>query len=258
FKLSRNAIGNITAIDSIINLLLETRETIYSEYKSIISLKNIVYKQQIYYVFYRLKNYLDKENAFSFFNEYSQNMSYLTFYNTWHYYQHFITDDQAIINSNIYSSINKIKLVNLNDILNKHIIQNLELNKVKLICFDSNNFVNQEQDDPALKIYTLMQEEGYPEWTYGIPKNMSELFNFWRINLANWESEPVLIFQETLQKKQSMGFSDTLLEHLNSFGGAICVISDRPRQNNLQYFSPTQPQLVENILGWIRRTVLEQ
>jgi hypothetical protein len=35
-------------------------------------------------------------------------------------------------------------------------------------------------------------------------------------------------------------------------------MSDRAKQNNLQYFSPTQPQLLENIIGWIQRTVLEQ
>jgi hypothetical protein len=34
-----------------------------------------------------------------------------------------------------------------------------------------------------------MQEAGCPQWDYGIPKNMSELHNYWRLNIANWEQQ---------------------------------------------------------------------
>jgi hypothetical protein len=51
-------------------------------------------------------------------------------------------------------------------------------------------------------------------------------------------------------------FSHTFLKALSKFNGAICVVTEQP-DIPLQSFSPSQPNLVEDIVAWIRGTIWE-
>ena len=65
----------------------------------------------------------------------------------------------------------------------------------------------------------------------------------------------VLVFYEN-PTAPLQGFSETFLDALSRFDGAICAISDQPNIP-LQSFSPNQPNRVVNVVGWIRGIVLE-
>jgi hypothetical protein len=66
-----------------------------------------------------------------------------------------------------------------------------------------------------------------------------------------------LIFYEDTSGETPQGFSPTFLSSLSKFVNArrICVVSNQPC--NLQTFSPTQPDLIEDVVAWIHRVVLE-
>jgi hypothetical protein len=268
-SLDKIDLGNQTAVAALIRLISCTKDDymnsgIHSNAVSI--LKTILTKPLMPKVVYALKNCQTKQSVEILWHC-AQNLSYPQFYQAWHnppITPHPEVPETKTIGTTPTTS--NLNLAQLPQLLHTTINQNPELkNQIHLICIDASNFINQEKDNPALRIYTQMQETGYPEWKHGIPTDMSQLHNYWRINIANWEQKTVLIFYENPTVRQPQGFSDILLEHLNTFGGAICIICDRigransrAKQNNLQYFSPTQSQLVENIINWIQRTVLEQ
>ncbi|NEO99702.1 MAG: hypothetical protein F6K58_13685 [Symploca sp. SIO2E9] len=91
-----------------------------------------------------------------------------------------------------------------------------------------------------------------------------------------------MVFYERPSPSKSQVFSQIFLNALSKFEGAICVVSSLPellsatpesniepdnpsslpRQeirewNSLQLFSPSQPKLIDNIVGWISAIALE-
>ncbi|NEO32868.1 MAG: hypothetical protein F6K36_21080 [Symploca sp. SIO3C6] len=91
-----------------------------------------------------------------------------------------------------------------------------------------------------------------------------------------------MVFYHRPSPSKSPIFSQTFLDALSKFEGAICVVislsellsatpesniePDNPSSlhseeirewNSLQLFSPTQPKLVDNIVGWISAIALE-
>jgi hypothetical protein len=56
-----------------------------------------------------------------------------------------------------------------------------------------------------------------------------------------------------------LGWSDRFLQDLDKFQGNIGIIASEPINClNLRSFLAGDPQLIENILGWMRSIVLEQ
>jgi hypothetical protein len=143
-----------------------------------------------------------------------------------------------------------LNLANLPQILAEVINDRPDLcNKVKLICIDSDKFVNPE--NPATKIYNEMRLQGCDKSQDGKPKTMAELQDYW--DELRIESEIPLFFicyDSTALWATPTGFSEPFLKALSKFDRAICVTCE-PGDIPLQTFSPSQPDLVEKIVNWI-------
>jgi len=126
-----------------------------------------------------------------------------------------------------------------------HLSQN-----VKLICIDGSKFI--DPDNPASKIYTELVKGGCPKCDDGTPKTMPQLQAYWDLLTIDSDRTLVLVFYSPEE------FSDKFLDALSKFDGAICVVTSQPVGNfPLQQFWANQPQLVENIVGWIRAIVYD-
>ncbi|WP_422759687.1 hypothetical protein [Microcoleus anatoxicus] len=71
--------------------------------------------------------------------------------------------------------------------------------------------------------------------------------------LLQWEKHPILIFYEDAIPP---GFSQTFLDSLTRFDAKIYVITDSPHPT-IPTFSPQEPHLIQTIINWLQRTVLE-
>jgi hypothetical protein len=130
---------------------------------------------------------------------------------------------------------------------------------VQLICIDSSKFL--ERDNPATKIYNEMRRQGCPKSEDSKPKIMAQLQDYWdELNLES-DKHLVLVFYESTSLvregiAETVGFSKSFLNDLSKFDGNICVVTEQP-DIPLKSFSPSQSNLAEDIVGWIRRVVLE-
>ena len=123
--------------------------------------------------------------------------------------------------------------------------------KVQPICIDGSKFEN--PDNPASEIYAEMVMQGFPERQNGEPETMQALKVYCQLKCQ----DGFLIFYEDTSGEILQGFSPTFLSSLSKFVNArrICVVSEQPC--NLQTFSPTQPNLVADIVNWIREKMME-
>lgn len=125
---------------------------------------------------------------------------------------------------------------------------------MQLICIDGSKFI--DRDNPATKIYTQMVKAGCPKCNDGTPKTMAELQAYW--DLLESDKLVILLFYENQDSSTPQGFSHIFLDALSRFDGAIGLITEQPlNQLPLKWFSPSQPQLIEDIVGWIRATQWE-
>jgi hypothetical protein len=125
--------------------------------------------------------------------------------------------------------------------------------KVELICLDSSRFI--EPDNPAAEIYDQMLDLGYPERQNGEPTTLPQLKLYW--HSLRRQSDKLLMMVLYHASNPSPQFSPRFLDALSKFEGAICLVSDDSLSVSLPTFSPSQPNLVEAILGWIHQTILE-
>jgi len=51
-------------------------------------------------------------------------------------------------------------------------------------------------------------------------------------------------------------FNQTFLDFFSRFDATICAIADSPHPT-IPTFSPHDPHLIQNIMNWLQRTVLE-
>ncbi|MBD2184048.1 hypothetical protein H6S82_06915 [Planktothrix sp. FACHB-1355] len=58
------------------------------------------------------------------------------------------------------------------------------------------------------------------------------------------------------EEAKPQGFSQTFLDFLTRFDATICVISDSPHPT-IPTFSPQDPHLIQSIMNWVKRTILE-
>ena len=122
---------------------------------------------------------------------------------------------------------------------------------LQIVCIDSSKFEN--PDNPASEIYAEMVMQGCTERQNGEPETMQALKVYCQLKCQG----VFLIFYEDTSGKTPQGFSPTFLSSLSKFHNArrICVVSEQPC--NLQTFSPTQPNLVADIVSWIREKMME-
>ncbi|HEY9852272.1 MAG TPA: hypothetical protein V6D28_22550, partial [Leptolyngbyaceae cyanobacterium] len=97
-----------------------------------------------------------------------------------------------------------------------------------------------------------------PEWQNGYPETMQKLKLYWNYLRRNSENPLFFIcYDSTALTATPTGFSDTFLKALSKFDGAICVVWETG-EIGLQTFSPSQPNLIADIVGWMRKKMMEQ
>ena len=100
-----------------------------------------------------------------------------------------------------------------------------------------------------------MTQQGSPKIA-DKPKNMTDLQDYWADLIDDNDKHPVLIFYEDPTPPNPQGFNSTFLDMLTRFDGIICLITDQTYPG-LKTFSPQDPQLIDNIIAWLERTILE-
>jgi hypothetical protein len=128
---------------------------------------------------------------------------------------------------------------------------------IHLICIDGCKFI--DRDNPATKIYAEMLKAGCPKCLDGTPKTMPELQNYW--DLLQSDKRVVLVFYEgtplSIKGTQpEVGFSETFLDALSKFDGAICLITPQILDNiPLQCIKPNEA--IAQVVEWIKKIALE-
>ncbi|MEG4881834.1 NACHT domain-containing protein [Microcoleus sp. K1-B6] len=226
-------------------------------------LKQITHKAQLKRLVFGLKDYVEdavaKSDPYLYIIAYSvlwhcaNHLSYKEFYDAC-CVQPSCTDLEALENISIANSstpqlLNKVEQ---SSVLQSAVSHNEELNRaVQLICIDGSEF--NPPDNPATDIYIQMVEQGCPERQEGIPTTMPLLKAYWRLNLRNLEKRVALVFYNS---KIDREFSEPFLTALSAFGGTIAIITDRPC-DNVKRISPNHPNLIDAVLKWLNRSILE-
>jgi HEAT repeat protein/energy-coupling factor transporter ATP-binding protein EcfA2 len=249
--------GNSTAIAVLVQLIKSAKnETILG--RAADSLEEILPNEQLPAIVTSLKDYLSTETyeydierfrlCYKVIWHCAQNMSYPAFYKVW-YNQPIpssseVLDLPAVGSPPITQSLN---LAELPQTLATAIANDLALSQaIHLICIDCSKFI--DRDNPAAKIYTEMVRSGCPKCEDGTPKTMQELQTYW--DLLDTDKGVVLVFY------QDKGFSETFLDALSKFDGAICVITAQPLNDiPLQCFNPNQA--IADVVDWLKKVALE-
>ncbi|MBE9145901.1 NACHT C-terminal alpha/beta 1 domain-containing protein [Planktothrix mougeotii] len=185
----------------------------------------------------------------------AQNMSYAEFYQAWHR-QPITTHPEMLEITGIKVNIEMQKLIlqNLAQSLTNSIQTEPNLNASILpILIDSNTFI--DPDNPSSKIYTEMVKGGCLTYAEGTPKTMIELQAYW--DLLKSDRTVVLVFYDSQSLSENpQKFSEIFINQLKTFAGAIALITNQPI-DQFQQFSPQDPQLIENLIKWMRSLVAE-
>ena len=89
-------------------------------------------------------------------------------------------------------------------------------------------FIGRNPDQYTIKIYNEMQLQGdCPNYWNGKPRTMIDLQDYWDDLRQKPDLRFVLVFYED-STARAQGFSETFLNALSAFDGAICVFSDQP------------------------------
>jgi HEAT repeats len=240
--------GNQKAIDALVQLLNSFNLAPSTRWEVTESLKKIPIDKQFAVIIALKANFNDSQQIDEYYGliwHYAQNLPYPDFYQAWH---------QDTLTNPATASLN---LSNLPKILAEAINDRPDLcNKVKLICIDSDKFVNPE--NPATKIYNEMRLQGCDKSQDSKPKTIAELQDYW--DELKIESEIPLFFicyDSTALSATPTGFSALFLKALSKFDRAICVACE-PGDIPLPTFSPSQPNLIADIVAWIREKMMEQ
>ncbi|MEP0880578.1 NACHT domain-containing protein [Trichocoleus sp. ST-U3] len=254
-------VGSQDAFNILIKIVHQREKRLYRQ--TALSLQNILQGDLFRQAVVNLKGYLNNsiyENDRGFYIHCywtllycTQNMTYVDFYQAWRnpISTHLESQETTAVASN--SSTQSFDLANLPQLLNTAIANNSSLNDtIHLICIDSSKFEN--PDNPASEIYAEMVMQGCPERHNGEPETMQALKVYCQLKCQG----AFLIFYEDTSDELPQGFSKTFLTSLSKFFNArrICVVSEQPC--NLQTFSPSQPNLIADIVNWIKEKMMEE
>ncbi|MBD2182034.1 HEAT repeat domain-containing protein [Planktothrix sp. FACHB-1355] len=275
--------GNADAQNALTNLLLTSQRTEVPN-QAADCLKAFLDNKRFPIIVSSLKDYLQNQSDFRYAACYkvlwhcAQNMTYQAFYQAWHNQPtstHPEVPETTGVGSNFITQ--NLNLAELPSLLAAAIAKDSHLkDNVKLICIDVSKFI--DLDNPAAEIYIEMVEQGCRERQQGEPTTMQALKIYWK--LLKSDRKIILVFYEKSTGSQPQGFSHSFLTALGKFDGAIGVVTSPPTPllqgeasksgstfslqgegfggwGCLQFFSPNQPKLVENMVGWIRAIALE-
>ena len=253
--------GNLEAFNALIKLL-QTSQNEITRLGVLYSLEKIIRQGELVQtLFESFKDCLtDKvykndrvlyDYCHKFLWHYAQNMNYVDFARTWHH-----PEVRETTGFSLTPNIQHLNVAELPQLLHVAVTNNEVLRTIddwlqKIICIDSSKFEN--PDNPASEIYAEMVMQGCPERQNGEPETMQALKVYCQLKCQG----VFLIFYEDTSGETPQGFSPTFLSSLSKFVNTkrICVVSEQPC--NLQTFSPTQPDLIEDVVAWIHRVVLE-
>jgi HEAT repeat protein len=195
----------------------------------------------------------------------AQTLPYPEFYKAWHHPS--LTPHPEVVETTGVSftpDSQRLNLAEFPSLLRAAINSDSELrDNVQLICIDGSKFC--DRDNPATKIYNEMRRQGCPKSEDSKPKTMAQLQDYWDELSLDSDKHLVLVFYERTPLAplanggtgEEVRFSNTFLSDLSKFDGAICVVTEQ-LDIPLKSFSPSQPNLVEDIVEWLRRTALER
>lgn len=257
--------GNRKAVDTLLQLMLKLTNLKNKNrcIKAAFSLTKVLQNEQLGEMVTRLRDYFLDDNSENFVNRSmacykvlshcSQKMKYQDFYHAWH--EPTTTHPEAPDNIPVGKSYitQLLNFTQLPSNLDSAIANDEDLNKaVKLICIDINNeFSN--PDMLAANIYAQMLNQGCPECPQGRPTNMPLLSIYWQVDLDSGKLGFALLFYNS---KNDRTLNPSFLSDIATFGGTIAIISDRPCENVMR-ISPNDPNLVDTVLKWLKREVLE-
>ncbi|MFB2878394.1 HEAT repeat domain-containing protein [Floridanema aerugineum] len=237
--------GNQIAINALVQLLSYSHLNNYDRREVAESLKEIETDKQ-FAVITALKTNLNNSlyEYYELIWHYAQNLPYPDFYQAWH---------QDTLTNTATANLN---IANLPQVLAEAINNQPELcSKVKLICIDTHQIIDRE--NPAPEIYDQMLNQNCPEWQNGYPETMQKLKLYWNYLRRNSEIPLFFIcYDSTALTATPTGFSLPFLTALSKFDGAICVVCEKG-EFGLQTFSPSQPNLIADIVGWMREKMME-
>ncbi|MEG5161983.1 NACHT domain-containing protein [Microcoleus sp. AT3-A2] len=249
-------------VDKLVNLTVNLKDRQIQGFLGA-ELKQITHKSQLQRLVFGLKDYV--ENAVAKFDtdlyiiahsvlwHCANHLSYTEFYDAC-CVQPSCTDLEAFENISLANSSTAqyLNIVEKFSVFKSAVSHNEELNQaVQLICIDGSEF--NPPDNPATDIYIQMVEQGCPERQEGTPTTMPLLKAYWRLNLRNLEKRVALVFYNS---KIDREFSEPFLTALSAFGGTIAIITDRPC-DNVKRISPNHPNLIDAVLKWLHRSILE-
>lgn len=173
----------------------------------------------------------------------AQNLPYPTFYEAWHYPP--TTPNTITLNWQTFPQ-DIARAINKDSNLSHHL---------KPISIDINKFL--DPDNPAAKIYSEMLLQGCPKSQDSKPKTLAELQTYWDELRIESDIFPLLIFYDSQTgTENATAFSNTFLKALSKFDGFICAVCDAA-DISLPTFSPSQPNLIANMVGWMREKMME-
>jgi NACHT domain len=245
-KLEKVGIGNDEAVKKLIELI---HSDIDASIRVIVAecLGKILQTHQFELAILSMKDCISDRVAESDFDLYyncykaiwpcSQNMSYPEFFRAWH------GEPQS----------HKWELFP-QDLLRAISNDSQLRDSVKLICIDASKFI--ERDNPSGKIYSEMVKDGCSKSDDGTPKTMLDLQTYW--DLLDSEKQIVLVLYENHKGTEPKDFSNSFLDDISKFDGLICSVSSQPQDNlYLKQFSDSDTHLIENIVKWIKASILE-
>ncbi|MEG5046545.1 NACHT C-terminal alpha/beta 1 domain-containing protein [Microcoleus sp. B4-C1] len=256
------ALSKQSIIEKLVNLIVDLKDN-QIQLCVAAQLKQITHKAQLQRLVFGLKDYVEDAVAKSDCNLYiiaysllwhcANHLSYTEFYDAC-CVQPSCTDLETLENISVANSstARHLKLVEQLSVLQSAVSHNEELDRaVQLICIDGSEF--NPPDNPATDIYIQMVEQGCPARQEGTPTTMPLLKAYWRLNLRNLEKRVALVFYNS---KIDREFSEPFLTALSAFGGTIAIITDRPC-DNVKRISPNHPNLIDAVLKWLHRSILE-
>lgn len=244
------------AITTLVDLILNSQDK-YTRRRAAYTLGEFLTESQetkeIKKVVTTLKYYLLDEtynNDFDKFNncyqvlwKCAQNLPYPTFHEAWHYPP--TTPTTITLNWQTFPQ-DIARAINNDASLSHHL---------KPISIDINKFL--DPDNPAAKIYSEMLLQGCPKSQDSKPKTLAELQTYWDELRIESDIPPLLIFYDSQTgTENATAFSNTFLKALSKFDGFICAVCNAA-EISLPTFSPSQPNLIANMVGWMREKMME-
>ncbi|MCD8490197.1 MAG: NACHT domain-containing protein [Desertifilum sp.] len=251
-RISPDQCDQDTAVEILIDELKSERD-LFRHFDVSQQLQQVLKKDFLSKVISNLRN-CNTQPAYQVLWHCAQNLSYPDFYQAWHHPT--LIPHPELQETTGVGATPEALLLNWDNFpqnLARALREQPELaDKISVTCIDASQFLN--PDNPASEIYVKLVKAGYPRCADGTPRDLQSLKVYCELECP----EACLIFYEAPSNPSPQGFSPIFLNALSRFSPAnrIAIVSEKP-DSSVQTFSPTHPNLIPNLIAWMRGTVLE-